>query len=99
MDLETLRSEVKLMQDQINTSVPIPVAAKIVEYDNRLASIETALQSSEATRVLHVQQLTQSEQTRFAMEAKMGIIEQTIGEVGSWRKTVDSASGNYVLRQ
>ena len=83
-DLATLRIEIKDEQQGL--------------YNGRLAAIETTLQGVEATRVLHVGQLTQMETTRFSIEAKIGMIEQTIADMGSWRQTVDNAAVNFVLK-
>ena len=89
-DLATLRADItKTLSD------------KILEYDSRLSSIETALQGVETTRQIHVQQMTKSESDRFAADARMGIIEQAIQDVqqlATWKQTVDNALGTFVLK-
>lgn len=83
-DLATLRTEIKEELQAL--------------YNGRLAAMDSTLQGVEATRLIQVGQLTQMEATRFAMEAKIGMIEQTISDMSTWRQTVDNAAVNFVLK-
>ena len=83
-DLATLRTEIKEELQAL--------------YNGRLAAMDSTLQGVEATRLIQVDQLTQMEATRFAMEAKIGMIEQTISDMSTWRQTVDDAAVNFVLK-
>ena len=83
-----LTLQITSLQAALANSIPPIVEA-------RLATIEAMTQASDAALQNQSQQLTQSEQSRFALEARLGLYEQSIG---TWRKTVDDAAGNYVLR-
>ena len=83
-----LSVQITSLQSALANSIPPIVEA-------RLATIETMTQASDTALQVQSQQLVQSGQSRLALEARLGLTEQSIG---TWRKTVDDAAGNYVLR-